>query len=250
MWTHVASIETSATPAAVWALWSDVAGWKQWNAGIVNLELHGPFADGTRFTMQVPGDDIFTSTLLTVRENQAFTDETVIDGNRVLVFHRIEALPSGGTRISYSTEITGPQEAEFGPMVVGDFPDVLAALKRHLEIRDAEERLRLAMQASDVAALERILADDLLFTNHMGQIIDKAQDLELHRSGTLRLRSVETVELKVLGDAALPLTSVLVKLVGQYGGQGFEALLRFTRIWRQTDNGAWQLAVVHSSPVQ
>lgn len=249
MWTHVSSIETSASPAEVWAKFADVAGWKRWNAGIVNIELHGPFAEGTRFTMQVPGDDTFISTLRAVRENEEFTDETVVDDNRVRVFHRIEALPSGGSRISYSTEITGPQEAEFGPMVVGDFPDVLAALKRHLEIPAAEERLRLAMQASDVQALDRILADDLLFTNHMGQIVSKAQDLELHRSGMLSFRSVETVELQVLGNAALPMTSICVKLAGSYGGQNFEALLRFTRIWRQADNGQWQLAVAHSSPV-
>jgi len=249
MWTHVSSIETSATPAQVWALFSDVAGWKRWNAGIVNIELHGPFAEGTSFTMQVPGDDIFTSTLRAVRENQEFTDETVVDGNRVLVFHRIEALPSGRTRISYSTEISGPKEAEFGPMVVGDFPEVLNALKRHLEITAAEERLRLAMLASDVKELDLILADDLLFTNHMGQIVSKPQDLELHRAGTLRFRSVETVELQVLGSAALPMTSICVKLDGSYGGQNFEALLRFTRIWRQADNGQWQLVVVHSSAV-
>lgn len=31
------------------------------------------------------------------------------------------------------TEISGPDAAEFGPMVVGDFPDVLAALKRVAE---------------------------------------------------------------------------------------------------------------------
>jgi ketosteroid isomerase-like protein len=100
-----------------------------------------------------------------------------------------------------------------------------------------------------VEALDRILAADLLFTNHMGQVVSKAQDLELHRSGTLRLRSVETVELKVLGNATLPMTSICVKLGGTYGGQSFDALLRYTRVWRQADDGQWQLVVAHSSPV-
>lgn len=129
MWAHEESIETSATPAQVWKLLADVAGWKKWNAGIESIELHGPFVSGTTFAMKPPGEDPFTSLLIDVRENESFTDETVIDGTCVRVSHAITALPSGQTRITYSTEIAGPAAAEFGPMVTGDFPDVLRALK-------------------------------------------------------------------------------------------------------------------------
>ena len=83
--------------------------------------------------MTPPGEEGFVSTLLDVKENEGFTDETIVNGNRVLVFHRIHAEAPGRTRVSYSTEITGPDAAEFGPMVVGDFPDVLAALKQIAE---------------------------------------------------------------------------------------------------------------------
>lgn len=136
MWTHEESMETSATPAQVWRLFADVPGWRQWNAGIERIAIHGPFAEGTTFDMQPPGSEPFTSTLLAVDENVGFTDETVIDGTRVVVHHRIAALGPGRTRVTYSTEITGPAAAEFGPMVTGDFPDVLQALKRRLEQGD------------------------------------------------------------------------------------------------------------------
>ena len=129
MWKHEESIETTATPARIWALFSDVPGWKRWNAGIERIEIHGPFANGTTFSMQPPGEAAFLSTLVEVRENAGFTDETVVDGTRVLVQHKIAPLPSGNTRIVYSTEITGPDASAFGPMVTGDFPDVLKALK-------------------------------------------------------------------------------------------------------------------------
>jgi len=68
-WTHTESIETPATPAQVWALFRDVAGWTRWNAGIERIALHGPFASGTTFTMQPPGTDALTSTLIAVKEN-------------------------------------------------------------------------------------------------------------------------------------------------------------------------------------
>lgn len=129
MWTHEESIETTASPLRIWALFSDIPGWKAWNAGIENIDMHGPFAKGTRFSMQPPGQDAFESTLIDVSENQGFTDETVIDGTRVVVHHRLESLADGRTKITYSTEITGPHAQAFGPMVTADFPDVLRALK-------------------------------------------------------------------------------------------------------------------------
>jgi uncharacterized protein YndB with AHSA1/START domain len=129
MWTHEESIETRAAPDRIWKLLSDVTSWKQWNAGVAHIEIHGPFASGTKFDMQLPDGGAFTSTLLDVRENELFTDETVIDGTRVVVHHRIAPVASGGSRVSYHTEITGPAAAEFGPLVTGDFAAVLASLK-------------------------------------------------------------------------------------------------------------------------
>jgi len=136
MWSHEESIEIAASPARIWSLLSDVPGWKRWNAGIEEIHIHGPFAVGTRFTMQPPGQDAFESTLLDVRPGEVFTDETVIEGNRILVHHRIHPLAEARCRVSYATEIEGPNAAEFGPPVTGDFPDVLAALKRLAEAGD------------------------------------------------------------------------------------------------------------------
>lgn len=130
MWTHEESIETTAISEQIWKLFSNVAGWKEWNSGIEDIEIHGPFAVGTTFSMKPPGEEQSTSTLVEVEENQGFTDETVIEGTRVLVHHRIEPLSSGKTKIIYRTEVTGSNAGEFGAVVVSDFPDVLAALKR------------------------------------------------------------------------------------------------------------------------
>jgi hypothetical protein len=136
MWTHEESIETTATPAQIWGLLSDVAGWIKWNAGIEHIEIHGAFANGTTFSMQPPGEDAFISTLIDVKENEGFTDETVIDRTRVVVHHKIVPLPSGHTKVIYRTEIDGPAAADFGPVVTADFPEVLAALKNLAERSD------------------------------------------------------------------------------------------------------------------
>jgi uncharacterized protein YndB with AHSA1/START domain len=134
MWNHESTIETTASPANIWRLFSDVPGWKKWNAGIEHIEIHGPFVTGTTFTMKPPEAEPFTSTLITVQENESFTDETVIDGTRVVVHHSIVPLPSGQNRIVYATEITGPRAEEYGTAVTSDFAEVLGALKALAEL--------------------------------------------------------------------------------------------------------------------
>ena len=139
MWTDTASIVTTASPPALWRLFEDVAGWKRWNAGIERIALHGPFAAGSTFEMQPPGMDAFTSTLRDVRPNAGFVDETVLEGTRFLVSHELQSLPSGGTRVTYTVRVEGPEAAMLGPLVTADFPEVLAALKALAEQEAAGE---------------------------------------------------------------------------------------------------------------
>jgi Polyketide cyclase / dehydrase and lipid transport len=42
MWTDEQSIETAASPDAIWRLWSDVARWPEWNADIEHIEFRDP----------------------------------------------------------------------------------------------------------------------------------------------------------------------------------------------------------------
>jgi hypothetical protein len=136
MWIHETSIETSASAETLWRLFEDVAGWPRWNAGIARIALHGAFARGTSITMGLPDGDTVTSTLTEVSAGVCFTDETVVDGNRVAVAHLLVPLRHGGTRVVFRTQVDGPDDTAIGPMVSGDFADVLVAL-RSLAEREA-----------------------------------------------------------------------------------------------------------------
>jgi hypothetical protein len=127
-WSTEHSIETTASPTAIWSLFRDVGGWSQWNAGVEHAALEGPFATGTWFTMKTPGQDAFRSRLLDVRENQGFVDETRVGDLVVTVTHQIEALAQGRTRVTYALAAQGPEAGEIGPAIAADFPEVLAAL--------------------------------------------------------------------------------------------------------------------------
>jgi hypothetical protein len=132
-WRAEHGIETTASPEAVWRLFRDVAGWKTWNAGIEHVELEGPFAEGTWFTMKPPGQDALRSRLLRVRENEGFVDETRVGELVVTVAHRIERVGADRTRVTYAIDAAGPGSVEIGPMIAADFPDVLAALAKRAQ---------------------------------------------------------------------------------------------------------------------
>lgn len=117
-------------------------------------------------------------------------------------------------------------------------------------IAHAEERLWAAMLASDVVALNELLSPDLMFTNHFGQMLGKQDDLELHRSGVLKIHSLEPSELQIKESQGLAVVSVRMNLFGTYGGAPFAGDLRFTRLWRLTSTERWQIVAAHSSTVQ
>jgi hypothetical protein len=136
-WRDEYGIETSATAGTIWRIFCDVPGWKTWNAGIEHIELDGPFATGTWFTMKPPGEEPLRSKLVEVKENACFVDETRIGDLAITVAHRLESLSAGRTRITYAVEAVGPGAAEIGPAVASDFPEVLAALAKLAEGRSA-----------------------------------------------------------------------------------------------------------------
>jgi hypothetical protein len=137
VWHTAFSAETTAAPDTVWSIFRDVPGWKNWNAGIAHIEIDGPFAAGTWFTMQPPGEAPFRSRLVDVRDNACFVDETRVGDLVVTVAHDIEPVGGGRTRITYAVEAKGPGAAEIGTAVSADFPEVLAALVRLAETKSA-----------------------------------------------------------------------------------------------------------------
>jgi len=137
MWEYEYSVETTATPETLWGYWSDMAAWPRWNHGIERIDIDGPFAVGTTFTMTPPGDEPIRMRLVEIEPGELFTDEMDAGDFVVRTVHRLEPLTHGGTRVVYRTEITGPAAdqvgPELGPAITADFPDVLAALVKLAE---------------------------------------------------------------------------------------------------------------------
>jgi Polyketide cyclase / dehydrase and lipid transport len=132
MWIAEHSIETSAAPAEIWRLWADVEGWPSWNGDIDRIELHGPFAVGSKIVMTPVGQEPVELTIAEAVEPGLFVDEADLGEIVVRTTHRIEPLHDRSARIVYRMEITGPAAdtlgPQIGPEISGDFPETLAAL--------------------------------------------------------------------------------------------------------------------------
>jgi hypothetical protein len=134
MWTYEHSVDTQADAAAVFSMFSDVPNWPEWNAGVERVDLDGPFVAGTPGSMVVPGQEPMAFRLIWVEEGWGFEDETAVPdvGVVVRVRHSLEPLDGGRTRITYRCVIDGPSAdtvgPDLGPMITGDFPEVMGAL--------------------------------------------------------------------------------------------------------------------------
>lgn len=118
------------------------------------------------------------------------------------------------------------------------------------EIVALEAELRAAQLAADVATLDRLIADALLFTGPDGQLGTKAQDLAAHASGAVRFRVHEPEELQVraIGET-VRVVALRTRLVVEVGGTPVSGTFRYTRVWARENGGPWRIVAGHVSEV-
>ena len=85
-------------------------------------------------------------------------------------------------------------------LVSHDIPDALRA---------SESALRQAQLTGDVAALDRLIDDELVFTGPDGAIYGKQDDLNAHRNGIIRITCLEPSEERIQRFGGVAVISVL-----------------------------------------
>jgi hypothetical protein len=108
------------------------------------------------------------------------------------------------------------------------------------EIQEAERDILKAMVNSDVVELDRLISDELVFSAHNGEIFGKQMDLNAHRSGNIKVESVEPSDyhIRIFGETAI--VFVLLRIKGYFFGNYSEGLFRFSRVWLK-EGGQWKI---------
>lgn len=123
------------------------------------------------------------------------------------------------------------------------------SVNKTIEVEQVEKELRNAMLSSDLETLDNLLSDELVFTNHHGHRLSKAEDLAAHSSGLLSIDRLEPraePTIRLIGDSAI--VNVTLDLAGTYDGQPFAGAFAYSRIWYRL-SGKWRIEAAHCSSV-
>ena len=135
------SVETKASPQAVWKIWSDTSTWPQWNPDVRAMALNGPFASGTTGTM-TNKQGAHAIQLEDVVPGRSFRLETtVIPLTRFSFECQVSGGAAGKTRVSQAIRVKGPLGAIVGGMmskqIANSFPALLQGLAGKAEASEA-----------------------------------------------------------------------------------------------------------------
>ena len=118
------------------------------------------------------------------------------------------------------------------------------------EIVELETRLRAAQLDADVAALDALIDEDLLFAGPDGQLATKSQDLSAHATATVRFREHVPEELRIrrIGPN-VAVASLRARLAVEVAGTVVRGTFRYTRVWARETSSDWKVVGGHVSPV-
>ena len=123
-------LETAASPAALWRLYSDVTTWPRWDAAFEEVTLDGPFAPGSAGLLKLRGQNPLAFRIVEVEPERGFVDETEIPGGVVRFRHRIEPLDDGRVRLTHEVEVDAPSPVaeRLGEKITAGIPHTMGAI--------------------------------------------------------------------------------------------------------------------------
>lgn len=128
------TVTTTASPADVWALWSDVGSWHAWDPAVQQVAFEGHFAEGAAGSMVLTGGIDVPFMLEIVEPGARFLDRLTMGDLVIRIDHEVRAA-GDGAEVTVRTTIEGPGAADIGPMVTNDTPVALEALTAMAEGR-------------------------------------------------------------------------------------------------------------------
>jgi len=121
--------------------------------------------------------------------------------------------------------------------------------KRIQQVIQAERAWLKAHLEIDIAALDRLMADEYIQVNSRGEIIPKHQALASFQGGQRHWEKAESdqYQVTVYGDAAVVVGRWRAK--GVNAGQAFDYAARYVAVWIYRDD-RWQMVSDQSTEIQ
>ena len=124
-----------ADPDAVWKVWTDVAGWPEWDVSKEIAQLEGPFEPGARGWARQRGNLGGPFIITEVDPGRRWVTECPVPLGKVTFEHLLEPAATGCVRVVKRADVQGgpgPLLRLLGPKMRRDTAASFAALQRRV----------------------------------------------------------------------------------------------------------------------
>jgi ketosteroid isomerase-like protein len=116
------------------------------------------------------------------------------------------------------------------------------------EVEKLEREVGGAITRRDRAALDRLIADDFILTNPLGQVMTKEQAIDTVTSPDYALDSLVNEEIKIRVFGQVAVATALGTAKGRYNGQEVISQFRYLRVWVKRQ-GRWKAVAAQSTNI-
>lgn len=109
-----------------------------------------------------------------------------------------------------------------------------------------DKRRMTAMAQKDIAALEALIADDLVYTHSSARLDTKGSLIGAMQSGATVYSAVEPSEVKARDYGSTVVLTGRAQISVNSGGKAMSFAVRFTDVWVEK-GGSWQMAAWQST---
>jgi len=130
------TVQTKASPEAIWKIWTDVPNWKQWDAGLKEASIDGVFTEGAKGKL-VPDKGPKSKFVVTsFEEGKSYTFKTRIPLGWLVVERRL-TVNQNLTQFTHEVRFTGllkePLGNSFGKRYRALLPEAMEKIKKLAE---------------------------------------------------------------------------------------------------------------------
>jgi hypothetical protein len=116
MWTTEAKHTTNAPKERIWALWSDVKNWNEWDHEVERSEISGAFAVGTKGVLKPVGGPQTKFEIIDIRQCSSFTDRSFLPFCTMDFIHTMTEV-NGRLEISHKVVMQGVMTFLFAKII-------------------------------------------------------------------------------------------------------------------------------------
>ena len=126
----------------------------------------------------------------------------------------------------------------------------LAAQKKSTALPPQEQKWVAAVKANDLAALEKIMSPDIVYTHSTGIVETRAQYLAKLKSGEQKYADIVFSDVKTFDLGGGQAVSATIRMTGATKGVPFDNKLHVLHVWSKSADGGMQLLAHQTTRLQ